>query len=223
MKGPIPPRMTRRAKILLLTLTMLILSASAASASSGEGCFTSSINGARSSAGVPPLATRDDLVAIARRHSARMAAAGEIFHNSGLASEAPDDWQLLGENVGRGPDCTSIHDAFMASASHRRNILDKNFNLVGVGVVVTADNTVFVTEVFMKSGASAPTATAPATPRTRRTAAPPKPRPSPSPSPPPPPGSLVTGQTMAYFLILETEEFPTDEEIAQYLRSKGSR
>lgn len=221
--------MIKRSVICLITVFALTIGASSAHASSIEDCFTSKLNGARSAAGKAQLSTRGDLVAIARRHSERMAAAGEIFHNSNLRNEAPADWKTIGENVGRGPDCGGIHDAFMGSPLHKKNILDSTFTLIGVGVVVGADNTIFVTQVFMQSQGSAPPPSGTASPpRPRAPRAPPKPRiapsplPSPSPLPPPPPGSLVTGQTVAYLLILETEEFPTDEEAALYLRSKGS-
>lgn len=208
------------------TAGIWILAAGVAEAS--ESCFTSKLNAARAANGRSPLSTRSDLVTIARRHSARMASSGTIFHNSRLQSEAPSDWQSIGENVGMGPSCDEIHQAFMNSASHRRNILDPDYNFVGVGVVVAEDTTIYVTQVFMQAaggGSAAPAPTAP------RTTTPKKPAPakaapgpavaSPAAPPPPPVGSKIPIRTLAYLYLLETETFPSDEDVSQYRGSKS--
>ncbi|MBW3587821.1 MAG: CAP domain-containing protein [Actinobacteria bacterium] len=214
-----------RLRLLLLAagvFGMWLLGSGAAWAqSSHESCFVSKINAARST----PLTVRSDLVAIARRHSQRMASSGTIFHNGNLANEAPSDWQSLGENVGMGPSCSDIHTAFMNSPSHRKNILDPKFNFVGVGVVTASDGTLYVTEVFMEASQPAPSQPAPtsstsgsttttkksSTPRTRTTAprpraqAPAAPEPPPPP-PPPPPGASVKGNTLA---MIDQITFPS--------------
>jgi len=206
-----------------------VLSAGVAEAS--ESCFTSKLNAARAANGRAALSTRSDLVAIARRHSARMASSGTIFHNSRLQSEAPSDWQSIGENVGMGPTCDEIHTAFMNSASHRRNILDPDYNYVGVGVVVAEDTTIYVTQVFMQApaGGSAPAPSAPrtttprtTTPRTTTPAKPSAPKPAPPvAAPPPPAGSKIPLRTLAYLSLLETEQTPSDESVAEYKASKN--
>ena len=204
-------------RLLILTgavAGLLLLTATASWAQ--ESCFVSKINAARSS----NLTVRSDLTSIARRHSARMASSGTIYHNGNLANEAPGDWQSLGENVGMGPTCDDIHNAFMNSASHRKNILDPKFNFVGVGVVTASDGTLYVTEVFMEASQPAPSQPAPTNPSsgtaapTRRTTtptqrstaprrqpapapAPAAPAPAPPPPPPPPPGSKIKGNTLA--------------------------
>jgi len=201
----------------------LLGSGAAWAQASEESCFVSKINAARST----NLTVRSDLVAIARRHSQRMASSGTIFHNGNLANEAPSDWQSLGENVGMGPSCSDIHNAFMNSASHRKNILDPKFNFVGVGVVTASDGTLYVTEVFMEASqpapsqpaptssssgsttTSAPRSTAPRTrttaPRTRAAPAPAAPEPPPPP-PPPPAGASVKGNTLA---MIDQITFPS--------------
>ena len=201
----------------------LLGSGAAWAQSSHESCFVSKINAARST----PLTVRSDLVAIARRHSQRMADSGTIFHNGNLANEAPSDWQSLGDNVGMGPSCSDIHNAFMNSPSHRKNILDPKFNFVGVGVVTASDGTLYVTEVFMEASQPAPSQPAPTSsssgsttsapkttaPRTRTTTAP-RPRaaapapaaPEPPPPPPPPAGASVKGNTLA---MIDQLSFPS--------------
>src|SRR5437660_10893508 len=136
----------------------------ASATASEESCFVSAINSARGAAGVAPLAVNGDLLGIARPWSQTMASAGHIFHNTNLATVAPSNWMNLGENVGMGPTCDSIAQAFMNSPEHKRNILDPAFSTVGVGVVDAADGTIWVTEDFMGTGAAlgVPVATQPA-------------------------------------------------------------
>lgn len=210
----------------LFTLSLVVASivalAAPAAASEVESCFTSSLNAARASAGRAALATRSDLVSIARRHSAQMAASGTIYHNSNLQNEAPSDWVSLGENVGTGATCPDIHQAFMNSAPHRANILDPDYNLVGVGVAIADNGAIYVTEVFEQSSAAAPsggtssgsTATAPRkTTSAPRVVSKPKPKPAqapaaPSPSPSPTPVTEIPERTKAYMGLIEKEDAP---------------
>lgn len=136
-----------------LVLGGIIAAPTRAFASSEEARFTSLLNGERSSRGGHTLVTMSDLVEIARRHSQDMANRGAIYHNENLPNEVHGDWQILGENVGRGGSVDSIHDAFMNSAPHRANILDDRFNQVGVGTVIK-DGYIYVTEVFAGRGSA---------------------------------------------------------------------
>lgn len=177
-----------------------------------ENCFTSRLNAERA----VPLTTRADLVALARKHSGRMASSSSIYHNSRLADEAPPDWQSLGENVGVGPECSEIHQAFMNSPTHRKNILDTDFNLIGVGVVITQDGSIYVTEVFMQSGFDQGAAAPSGTGRPGETpAGPAEPIPGEAPAPAVP-GSKINGQISAYLDQLESDHVPSEEESKAY-------
>ncbi len=126
--------------------------------SADESRFVALINASRSAAGLGPLTVEADLVAYARRHTAAMIAEGDIFHSSqGELGAATSGWTLLGENVGMGPNPDILHQAFMASPSHRANILG-TFNYVGVGTDLAEDGTMYVTVVFAQKPvpASAP-------------------------------------------------------------------
>jgi Cysteine-rich secretory protein family len=180
--------------------------ASAANAGA-ESCFVSAINAARSSAGVAPVGTNGDLLGVARVWSGTMASAGYIFHNPAIADLAPSNWESLGENVGVGPTCGNIAQAFMASPEHRRNILDPSYSSVGLGVVDAPGGVMYVTEDFMGTGgapahvvpAPAPVKAAPAPAPVKAPPAPapvkaalapapiavPKPTPAPAPAPAP--------------------------------------
>jgi hypothetical protein len=127
-----------------------------ASPAGEESCFLSAVNAARSAAGAAPLSLQGDLLRISRAWSQTMARAGQLFHDPNLTKLAPSRWQALGENVGTGPTCDAIAQAFMNSPEHRRNILDPAFTTVGVGVVDSDGGTVWVTEDFMGTGAALP-------------------------------------------------------------------
>jgi uncharacterized protein YkwD len=44
-------------------------------------------------------------------------------------------WWSIGENIGCGVDADNLHGMWMSSPGHRANILNPNFDTVGVGVV----------------------------------------------------------------------------------------
>jgi hypothetical protein len=72
----------------------------------------------------------------------------ELFHNPNLGS-VTSGWSALAENVGVGADVDRLHEAFMDSDGHRKNILG-DYNYVGVGVVTESDLKMWVTVVFMR-------------------------------------------------------------------------
>ena len=70
-------------------------------------------------------------------------------------------WQVVAENVGVGGDWHSIEDAFMASPEHRENLLDPLFTQFGIGTAVSADGSLWVSQVFRApSGATSSASTA---------------------------------------------------------------
>ncbi|HMC53165.1 MAG TPA: CAP domain-containing protein, partial [Acidimicrobiales bacterium] len=127
----------------------------AADAPTDAAQFVSLTNQLRASQGLGALSVDPALTAMASRWSDQMAAAGTISHNPNLATQAPSDWQTLGENVGMGPSVTSIHDAFVASPHHYENLVNTSYAYVGVGVTIS-NGTIFVTEDFMGTGGATP-------------------------------------------------------------------
>ena len=108
------------------------------------------VDQARAEASLPPLEADVDLIVAARGHSGEMASEGELYHSTrGALASYADDWELMGENVGRGPNVRAIHDAFIDSPSHRDNILG-DFDAIGIGVERAEDGTLFVTTIFMR-------------------------------------------------------------------------
>lgn len=149
--------------VLVVALAIIGLSASAGADSGSEQGFLSAINSERASRGLGSLKMDGGLQSHARRHTADMIAAGNIYHSSSgeLKAAAGSGWSKLGENVGRGGTVSSLHSAFMNSAGHKANILG-DYNYAGIGTD-THEGVLYVTVVFMKKGSTspAPTTTAP--------------------------------------------------------------
>ena len=155
-------RLTKFLIGLAAVITTLSITAGAASADTvgDEGDFIARLNNLRASQGLSTLAVDQRLTDMARAWSAQMAAAGAISHNPALTTQAPSDWIKLGENVGVGPTVESLHDAFVASPEHYRNMVDPAFQKVGVGVVY-AGAVMYVTVDFMTEAGQVVAATAP--------------------------------------------------------------
>src|SRR5947199_4620656 len=156
-----------------------------------EAQFFADLNAVRARNAVPPLATDGQLINVARGWSAQMAGAGGISHNPALGSQV-SNWRSLGENVGTGSDVATIEAALEASPHHFENMVDPNFNYVGIGVV-EAGGTIWVTEDFKqaKSGSLPSTATPAPAPK------PSAPKPSTTPRPAPAPSSARPGSSAA--------------------------
>jgi hypothetical protein len=154
-----------------------------------EDGFAARVASERSGAGLTPYAGAGDLVDVARRHAARMAAEGRLHHNPSLGSEV-QDWEAVGENVGVGASVDDIHRAFMASASHRHAILSTAFTEVGLGVAFGPDGRLWVAQVFRRPMAAAAPAPAPAAAPAAKVAA----RSAPAPRPAPDPAALAAAR-----------------------------
>jgi hypothetical protein len=148
----------RRPVILLVALVVAVLTLALPVAPAGaqadpaaaEAEFVSRINDLRASKGLGRLTVDPELVRVARAWAEKMAAADEISHNPNLAKEVSADWQKLGENVGVGMTVARLHDAFVKSPAHYRNLVDPDFTHIGVAVVVGRDGALFTTHQFMK-------------------------------------------------------------------------
>jgi len=166
-------RLTILSLLVGLLTGLMAFPAAAAVDGNAEAQFVAKVNAERAAVGLPSLSVAGDLVDVARRHSARMAAGNNLHHNPNLGSEV-SGWQKVGENVGRGPSVDAIHTAFMNSSSHRANIVGADWTQIGIGVEVSG-GVVWVTQVFRK-----PTAAA----------AEPAPEPEPAPAPAPAPAPV---------------------------------
>jgi uncharacterized protein YkwD len=104
-------------------------------------------NQARAEAGAAPLKWDAALARAARQHCLRMAAEGPIAHQyagepdvSVRAAQAGAHFSLIEENVAFAPTPAAIHDGWMHSPGHRRNLLNPTVDRVGIAVVAGRDN-----------------------------------------------------------------------------------
>jgi len=84
----------------------------------------------------------------ATKHARAMADAGYLYHSEDLAGVLDGvEWSMGGENVGVSSSLDELETAFMASKPHRRNILQKGYDHVALGVV-KSDGNLWVTVIF---------------------------------------------------------------------------
>lgn len=141
-----------------------------------ENRMHSLVNQARSGNGLSTLPNDDGLRWMARRQASAMSARGHIYHNPSLAQDADQaslPWVALGENVGKGPSVEMIQQAFLASPTHRANVMKSDFNALGIGGTADPAATLYFAQVFAGLQQTAPP--------------PQEPAPAPATQPPPPP------------------------------------
>jgi uncharacterized protein YkwD len=118
------------------------------------------VNMEREKLGLAPVILYPSLSFLARKHSQDMALRGDISHFS--TSGEPYSERLVdgefyfiknGENVAFSQTFVPelIHQGFIDSPGHRANILDPDFDQVGIGVVFKEENGYYVTQDFIKS------------------------------------------------------------------------
>jgi hypothetical protein len=134
------------------------------------------VNSERAAAGLPALARRAEVDAIAATHRTAMAAKGDLWHNDVYFSPATHQAlgaSYLGENVAMNRSIEDMHRRLMLSPHHRENILDPRFTQMGVAVAAAPDGVLYATEDFVqpktvaapKPAAPKPAATKPAAPK----------------------------------------------------------
>ncbi len=155
------PTLTRRTRVLAIASVSSVLFGAAfvgplADQASASSSLVGLVNSARASAGLHAYSVDSQLTSLAQAHAEAMAAKQSLYHNPSLASDVTN-WKWVGENVGYASSAAAVENAFMHSAPHRSNILDKNYTEIGVGVATDKNGTVWVTEDFkepMTSSAS---------------------------------------------------------------------
>ncbi|WP_236239777.1 CAP domain-containing protein [Streptomyces sp. CC228A] len=110
-------------------------------AEAAEAAVLDLVNKERAKAGCSPVRASGELGALARAYSQEMAERG-FFSHTDPDGDSPWDRAaqagiegLGGENIARGQaDAAAVMDAWMNSEGHRANILNCDFNTLGVGV-----------------------------------------------------------------------------------------
>jgi hypothetical protein len=152
---------TRIVVMVVMTLLPLVAVATPAHADATADQFLAKINDLRTSKGLRPLALDASISAFAQSWTNQMAESNHLSHNPNLAS-IPGNWTKAGENVGVGGDVDTLFQAFVNSPHHYANLVDPAYNLVGIGVAVASNGTLWTTHNFEARPA---TSAAPRTPR----------------------------------------------------------
>ncbi|MCA1824237.1 MAG: CAP domain-containing protein [Mycobacteriales bacterium] len=109
------------------------------------------VNAERARRGVAPLRWDSALATIAARHTAAMAASGNLYHNDSLFTTAMHralGISFFGENVAEASSPLEAHQAFMTSPHHYANMVNSRFVLVGIAIRHNAAGRYWMTEDF---------------------------------------------------------------------------
>ncbi|MFN4336722.1 MAG: CAP domain-containing protein [Candidatus Nitrosocaldus sp.] len=112
-----------------------------------EDSIVDATNKVRVEHGLPILVKDTMLTENAKRYAIVNASKGFISHNhEPLASRMPTNCISIGENLYQGRDSTGydIVSAWMRSPAHRENILDREWERIGVGIARTGSQIVAV-------------------------------------------------------------------------------
>jgi uncharacterized protein YkwD len=120
------------------------------------------VNRRRSQQGLNFLFWDENLAAIARRYSRRMAD-GEFFGHVDPNGQRIQDraesaglfnWRKVGENLFQSKNVDDFSllavKMWMESPTHRENILDRSYSSAGVGVATASDGRVYVTQIYLQ-------------------------------------------------------------------------
>lgn len=143
-------------RFLFLALSLLSL---CFSLTQGEQEMTAMVNATRLSQGLSTLEPNQALVNLARQRSEDMATKGYFSHTTPEGETVFDMLDSLGipspyagEILARTSTSTpaeAILQAFMASPTHRRVILNPHYDYIGVGEAVNAEGLRYITVIFI--------------------------------------------------------------------------
>jgi uncharacterized protein YkwD len=111
--------------------------------SAAESELLEAANKSRELAGVPPLRIDAGLGEAARAHARRMVASERLEHQlSGeqvllerIAEVSALTMDRAGENIANASCASGANQALMQSAPHRKNLLDRGFNVAGIAAI----------------------------------------------------------------------------------------
>ncbi len=113
------------------------------------------VNQERKNVGVKPLTVDVKIVTVARNYSKDMflrkyfshiSPDGKDLGNRLIAGEVK--YSLAGENIAYAPDVSTAHKGLMNSPEHKKNLLDPEFQHIGIGIISTTKYGIMVTQDF---------------------------------------------------------------------------
>ena len=154
--------------ILAVLLTAMLLTASSFAAADEAHYTTGFLSAQEQEAGnllnsdrrrynLPALAIDPTLSSIARIKSQDMLTGGYFAHTSPTYGDVRDmlthfgyAYTAAGENIARYGSLEKAQAALLSSPGHRRNIMSTAYTKVGVGVALTAQGHVYLTQIFVR-------------------------------------------------------------------------
>lgn len=111
------------------------------------------VNVERKARELEPLAVSDELSAIARSYSRRMAATGKVGHELDRPVEdrirdALPGTCRFGENVSKHTSIEYSLGDLLSSPGHRANLLSRDFKTFGIGIARGDDGFLYITQEF---------------------------------------------------------------------------
>lgn len=104
--------------------------------------------------GLPALRMTTGMNNLAQGWTDTMARENRMYHNPNLAASAPSGWTRLAENVAAGYAVAGVVPAWMGSPGHRANILNAQYQYIGIGVSKSADGRIYYTQNFARFSAT---------------------------------------------------------------------
>ena len=115
------------------------------------------LNSDRKHYNLPALTIDPALSRIARVKSQDMLMGGYFSHTSPTYGDVRDmlthfgyPYTAAGENIARHATLQKAQAAFLSSPGHRRNILNAAYEKVGLGVALTSEGYVYLTQIFVR-------------------------------------------------------------------------
>lgn len=119
------------------------------------------VNRERAKSRLVMLEWDDDLARLARSYSKKMARERFFGHYDRdgesvveRANDARLRWVKIGENLFFSDDTPQITTlsvrGWMRSATHRRNIQDRNWTATGIGIARSRDDQIYITQIFIR-------------------------------------------------------------------------
>lgn len=144
---------TRTLSFLATTALGLAPAGAEAQSTNDAACFIRLANEARAAKGLKQLTVDPTLTSIADTYAKTMVQNNRAvpMDNETLLKLAPPGARLLGQNVGTGAQCETIHDNFLKFKPDENRLYDPRYDKIGVGVVPSG-NLIFVHEVLMETG-----------------------------------------------------------------------
>ena len=115
------------------------------------------LNSDRSRYNLPPLTIDPALCRIARIKSQDMLTNGYFSHTSPTYGDVRDmlthfgySYTAAGENIAKHATLEKAQAAFLSSPGHRRNIMSSAYDKVGLGIALTGEGYVYLTQIFVR-------------------------------------------------------------------------